>query len=213
MLDAKSLQILGVEETLSGMGAAVPESTRADLEALKVAYGVRQDVNVSKLIDLMQQTVRLTEQVKTGFGHNAALVEELASHGEPTWVNRENLGIPREQAQAIALQMFKSSRAKPGETIVVVVSPHSKDVAEEVIRLCLENDVEVRIDFRDYVRQSILVKHLPDSAEAESPLQVLAKIKLDLYEQVGRLIRVDSTPDPKARELSDPDKSKSLFRI
>lgn len=193
-------------------GVPMPELSRQTLGALKEEYAGVDALEVSELVDLLHRTARLVEEVKTGVHENSALVGELAAHGEPSWANREGLDIPPEQAKAIALQMFKSSRAKPGDTVVVVVSPHSKDIAEEVIRLCMESDVQVRIDFKDYVRQAILAKHLPDSAEADSPLKVLASTKLALYEQVGRLIRVDSSPDPKARELGDPAKSEAYSK-
>lgn len=207
-MDNTALRSRSIERLEALRVTQMPSKLTEERELL-LAELQSEDRSVTDLMDVLHRTSRLLELVQTGAGLDETLVANLEKEGEPTWAERGTLGIDKEQAKAMALQMFKSSRAKPGDKVVVVVSPDSKDVAEEVITLCLERGVDFEIDFRDYARQALMVKALPESPEPDSPLNALAQTKLRLYEQVGTLIRVDSSPAPRVRELSDPDKSKA----
>lgn len=186
----------------------MPDRLRGQYDFLKSSLEGDAD-ELTQELSILQQTSRLVELCLTGAGDNEDLVAVLDEEGEPSWEDAERVPIEPEQAKAIALQLFKSSRARPGERILIATTAVSKPITEEVVKLCIEHGVDFDIDFQEPARLALLVKTLSDAVpygDARSPLQVLADIRLQLYRAVGKSIRVLSNPDPRIKQLADPDK-------
>lgn len=193
----------------------MPDRLRSRYDILKKNLEDGTGYDFTQELSLMQQTSRLVELCLTGAGDNEDLVAALDQEGEPSWEDAERVPIDPEQAKAIALQLFKSSKARPGEKILIATTAVSKPITEEVVRLCIEHGVDFDIDFQEPARLALLVKALSDEVSPggeRSPLQVLADIRLQLYRAVGKSIRVLSNPDPRIKQLADPNKDDVFTR-
>lgn len=175
----------------------------------------RETDDLTKELSLIQETARLVELCMTGVVDNKDLVAELENQGERRWEDTERVPINPEQAKAIALQLFKSSKASTGERILIATTSVSKPITEEVVKLCIEHGVDFDIDFQEPARLALLVKALSDEVSSvgeKSPLQVLADIRLQLYRAAAKSIRVLSNPDPRVKQLADPEKEDAFTR-
>ncbi len=160
----------------------------------------------------LEEADRLEIERLLGVNDNAALVAELKASGEPTWDEMTEFPASSENISALARQLFKSSKAVNGDTIVVEATGLALNVAAEVLKICDENDVTVKFDFVNYKREAILAKHLSTEApEGEvSSLQALANHRLAKYEGVTKALRVITTPDPTVSQVGEAKKSDLL---
>ncbi len=144
-----------------------------------------------------------------------ALLAALEEKGEGPWDQHRPLPVPPEHARAIAEQLFESSRATPGDLMVVEGTRETLGVLEEVLRICDRESVRVRFDFRNFAREAIFAKYLSDQAQGDglSPLATLAHARLELYDGVNRTLRVITNPDSGIKEFADSAKSSQLATL
>lgn len=146
---------------------------------------------VEDLLDLLHRTHRLVELIQTGACGNEALMDELNQKGESSWHARAYPYGKEEEGATLmkALDLFQSSGTKKGDKIMIVTDAGAKDLTEDLIKICLENEVDFEIDFEDRARQTILSDSLTDGPEEDTPLKILTKIRQALYENIGIVIR------------------------
>lgn len=161
-----------------------------------------------------EKALRAATDEKFNVTQTPELHAELSEKGEKTWDQLQSLPISLEDAQILAKQLFRSSRAQRGELIVVECTHETLGVAEEVLKICDQEGVLVKFDLRNYAREAIFAKHLSDrAAEGEkSQLALFAQERLQLYDGVFKTLRVANNPDPGIKEFDDSDKNDQLTR-
>ncbi len=105
----------------------------------------------------------------------------------------ENLAVDPELVRNLAKIMFKASKAKKGETIMICGTKQNFQVLEEIARVCLEEGVNFRIDMNDQQLKADLV----NNASPEG-LENLAKEWMAYVTGITK-IEVNGNADPSIK--------------
>lgn len=110
----------------------------------------------------------------------------------------ENLKVDPELVRGLARTMFKASKAKKGEIVMISGAKQNFQVLEEIAKICLEESVNFRIDMNN----SHIRVELVNDASTQGLQNLAAEYIAYITGMTG--IGVNSNPDPSIK--FDPEK-------
>ncbi|MDF2379028.1 MAG: aminopeptidase [Candidatus Gracilibacteria bacterium] len=183
------------------------EPMKAALELLLKEYSDALQPPIRRMVNFVHKAQRLIKICETGIYSNAEVLKKLLNSPDPIWSMMPGLPVEVELTKALARDLFQSSGAVSGERIIIAVTEEGRDVAEEVIALCMQNQVDFELGIKDAHRGMVLINHLD-----ESQLQKLANLTLEKYEGVHREIIISSSTNPDIKEQIDTEK-RLIYRM
>jgi len=179
---------------------------KAAIDLLLQDYADSLQPPLSKQLNFVHKAQRLIKLAVTKAYENKELMKKVLNAPDPSWSQMKSLPVAKELIVNLARQLFQSSGATSGDKIVIATTEEGKDVTEEVIRLCLLNQVDFELGIKDPVRGVYMINELD-----EGGLRQLSALNLQKYEGVHREIIISSYSDTETKKLIDEEKNK-LYR-
>lgn len=179
---------------------------KAAIELLLQDYADALQPPLSKQLNFVHKAQRLIKLAVTKAYENKELMKKILNAPDPNWSQMKSLPVAKELIVNLARQLFQSSGATSGDKIVIATTEEGKDVTEEVVRLCLLNEVDFELGIKDPMRGVYMINELD-----EVGLRQLSALNLQKYEGVHREIIISSYSDTETKKLIDEEKNK-LYR-
>jgi aminopeptidase len=112
----------------------------------------------------------------------------------------ENLKVAPELVKGLARTMFKASKAKKGDTVMICGTKQNFQVLEEIAEICLEEDVNFKIDVDNPLLKAEIVNNMESNG--------IKNLAEEWMAYVAGITKIDirSNPDPSIK--FDPERTK-----
>lgn len=184
------------------------EKIKDYIDSLLNSYDEVLHQPVREQIDFIHQAQRLIKLSAAKVYKYPRLFKKVLKAKDPSWVEMKPLNVAEELKTALAKQLFISSGARSGEKIIIATTEEGREVSEELVRLCLESEVDFELGIKDPLRMLYLINEL----EVDG-LQALADLNLKKYEGVNREIVVTSSSDPGIKKQIVQEKMKIYRKL
>lgn len=176
------------------------EPMKAALELLLNEYSDALQPPIRRQVNFVHKAQRLIKLCETEVYKDAELLKKIMMAPDPIWSMMTELPVAVELKKALARDLFESSGALSGERIIIAVTEEGRDVAEEVIALCMQHGVDIELGIKDSHRGMILINHL-----SKEQLQKLANLTLKKYDGLHREIIISSSTSPDIKAMMNKE--------
>ena len=179
------------------------EPLQAAIDKLLAEFSDALQPPFRRQIDYIHRGQRMIKIARTKIYQNTKLLKKILTATDPSWASMKELPVEIELKKALSQQLYKSSNVRSGDKLIIAVTEDGRDLAEEIILMCLLDNVDFELGVQDPLRMMHMINDMNDEQ-----LEKLAQLTLEKYEGVKSEIIISSSTSPDIKRRTNPDRMK-----